>query len=165
MVKNMKRNEIKETREVVVRTEYIAEDGQVFYDADECKKYEESALFAISKQLKPITNKDYVSQYDINDDCSDEYKVEIFNAENDKDIEVIRRYVYLKASSEHKYPIPKSDVDLPNITSGHEVMIFWNYDRDCCWSYGDGSINAYCNHIRENIMSVIKPKTEENTNA
>lgn len=157
----MTRKEIKETREVVVRTEYVAEDGEVFYNEEECRKYEESALFAISKKIKRITNKDYVSQNDINGECSDEYEVEIFDAENDKDIEIIRRYVYLKAVSNCKYPISKQDVELPNITSGHEVIVFWNYDIDYCWSYGDGSINAYCNYIRENIMSVIKPKTEE----
>ena len=65
----MKVNEVKETREVVVRTEFVAEDGQVFRSEEECKKYEESALFAISKQLKRMTNKKWVSQYDINDDC------------------------------------------------------------------------------------------------
>ena len=50
----MKVNEIKETKTVeeVVRVEYIAEDGQVFRSEEECKKYEESALFAISKQLR-----------------------------------------------------------------------------------------------------------------
>ena len=85
----MRTNEIKRTVEEVVRVEYIAEDGQVFRSEEECKKYEESALFAISKQMKRMTNKKFVSQYDINDDCSDEYEVEIFNAENEKDIEEI----------------------------------------------------------------------------
>ena len=99
-VKIMITNEIKRTVEEVVRVEYIAEDGQVFRSEEECKKYEESALFAISKQMKRMTNKKFVSQYDINDDCSDEYEVEIFNAENEKDIENIRRYIYLKAIKE-----------------------------------------------------------------
>ena len=48
----MRVNEVKETREVVVRTEFVAEDGQVFRSKEECKKYEESALFAINKQLR-----------------------------------------------------------------------------------------------------------------
>ena len=36
----MKKNEIKTTRtiEEVVRVEYIAEDGQVFLNEDECRK-------------------------------------------------------------------------------------------------------------------------------
>ena len=156
----MKVNEVKETREVVVRTEFVAEDGQVFRSEEECKKYEESALFAISKQMKRMTNKKWVSQYDINDDCSDEYEVEIFNAENEKDIENIRRYVYLKAIKEHP-STRKEDVELPNITSGHEVIIFWNYDQDCCWTIGNGSIDAYCDCIRGNLMSLITPKEEK----
>lgn len=51
----MRINEVKETREVLVRTEYVAEDGIVFRSEEECKKYEESALFAISKELKRLT--------------------------------------------------------------------------------------------------------------
>ena len=54
----MRVNEIKRTIEEVVRVEYIAEDGQVFYNEDECKKYEESALFAVSKQLKRLNTKE-----------------------------------------------------------------------------------------------------------
>ena len=100
--KIMKVNEIRktETIEKLVRTEYIAEDGTVFSNEEECKKYEESALFAISKKLKRLDNKkNGASEYDIYDECSDEYLVEIFNAETERDIENIRRYVYLKAFS------------------------------------------------------------------
>ena len=50
----MKTNEIKRTIEEVVCVEYIAEDGQVFYDKEECKKYEESALFAVSPSARNI---------------------------------------------------------------------------------------------------------------
>ena len=38
----MKVKEIKETVEKVVATKYIAEDGRVFCDEEECRKYEES---------------------------------------------------------------------------------------------------------------------------
>ena len=126
----MRVNEVRktETIEKLVRTEYIAEDGTVFRSEEECKKYEESALFAISKELKRLDNKkNGASEYDIYDECSDEYLVEIFNAETERDIENIRRYVYLKALSNSSYA-RKEDVDLPNITAGHEVIIHWNYD-------------------------------------
>lgn len=92
----MKVNEIRktETIEKLVRIEYIAEDGTVFSNEEECKKYEESALFAISKELKRLDNKkNGASEYDIYDECSDEYLVEIFNAETERDIENIRRYI------------------------------------------------------------------------
>lgn len=158
----MRVNEIRKTKtiEELVRTEYIAEDGTVFRSEEECKKYEESALFAISKELKRLDNKkNGASEYDIYDGCSDEYLVEIFNAETERDIENIRRYVYLKALSKSSY-VDKSDVDLPNITSGHEVIIHWNYDEICCWTVGDGSIETFCNRIRDNLMSLITPKEE-----
>ena len=160
----MRTNEIKRTVEEVVRVEYIAEDGQIFRSEEECKKYEESALFAISKELKRLdNNKNGASEYDIYDECCDDRLVEIFNAETERDIENIRRYVYLKALSNSSYA-RKEDVDLPNITAGHEVIIHWNYDEDSCWTIGNGSIDAFCDYIKGNLMSLITTK-EENANA
>ena len=162
----MRVNEVKQTKtiEELVRTEYIAEDGTVFRNEEECKKYEESALFAISKELKRLDNDNLKnggsSEYDIYSECSDEYLVEIFNAETERDIENIRRYVYLKALSKSSY-VRKEDIDLPNITAGHEVIIHWNYDEDSCWTIGNGSIDAFCSYIRENLMSLITPKEEK----
>ena len=80
----MRENEVKETREVVVRTEYVAEDGTVFRSEEECKKYEESALFAISKELKRLT-KDNTSQSEINDNFSYDDTVEIFDVQTERD--------------------------------------------------------------------------------
>lgn len=42
----MKKNEIKRTRtiEEVVRTEWIADDGEIFYNENECKKYEDVVI-------------------------------------------------------------------------------------------------------------------------
>lgn len=159
-------HEISETRtiEEVIRTEYIAEDGKIFKNEDECKKYEESALYAISKELKRLDNKKYgASEYDIYDECSEEYLVEIFNAETEKDLENIRRYIYLKVMKQYG-KVTESDIALPNITAGHEVIIHWNYDEDSVWTIGDGSINAFCDYIRGNLMRLIKPK-EDNANA
>ena len=153
----MKVNEIRktETIEKLVRTEYIAEDGTIFRSEEECKKYEESALFAISKELKRLDNKkNGASEYDIYDECSDEYLV------TERDIENIRRYVYLKALSNSSYA-NKTDVDLPNITPGHEVIIHWNYEEDSCWTIGNGSIGAFCDYIRDNLKSLIIPKEEK----
>lgn len=44
----MKVKPIIETVKKVVATKYIAEDGSVFWDEEECRKYEESALFALT---------------------------------------------------------------------------------------------------------------------
>lgn len=162
----MKVNEVRktETIEKLVKIEYIAEDGTIFYNEEECKKYEESALFAVSKQLKRLDKKkNGASEYDIYDECSDEYLVEIFNAETERDLENIRRYIYLKVASRFG-KVNEHDVELPNITAGHEVIVHWNYDEDGVWTIGDGSINAFCDYIRGNLMRLITPK-EENANA
>lgn len=162
----MKVNEVRktETIEKLVKIEYIAEDGTIFYNEEECKKYEESALFAVSKQLKRLDKKkNGASEYDIYDECSDECLVEIFNAETERDLENIRRYIYLKVASRFG-KVNEHDVELPNITAGHEVIVHWNYDEDGVWTIGDGSINAFCDYIRGNLMRLITPK-EENANA
>lgn len=173
----MKVNEVKETREVVVRTEFVAEDGQVFRSEEECKKYEESALFAISKELKRLETKKYVSHNDINDSCCDDERVEIFDIQTEKDLENLRRYLYLTlkkhgaSDSTVKKCFTSEDGKRKNhvfdsVTIGHEVLIFWNYDNDWLWVYNDGSINGYCEFFRERITKLITPETKEkNANA
>lgn len=171
----MKVNEIRktETIEKLVRTEYIAEDGTVFRNEEECKKYEESALFAISKELKRLTNN--ISQSEISDSFSYDDTVEIFDVQTERDLENLRRYLYLKArnngASESSVNNCFKSTDgkrnnyvFSNVTYGHEVMVFWNYDEDWFWVYGDGSIEAFCNFHKDRITKLITPK-EENANA
>lgn len=166
----MRVNEVKRTKtiEEVVSTEYIAEDGEVFYNEEECKKYEESALFAVSKQLKRLTKRPVISQNDINDDCSDEYAVEIFDIQSEHDLEILRRYLYLKMK---KNDASENDINscfhsaneysFTKATSGHEVMIFWNYCDNSFWVYGDGSINGYCEFFRDRITKLITSNEEK----
>lgn len=166
----MRINEVKETREYVIRTEYVAEDGTVFYDKDECKKYEESALFAISKKLKRLGKRD-LSHNDINDCCSDEEQVEIFDVQTEEDLENLKRYLYLVLrkhglsecsikecfSSENG---DRKDHVFDSVTVGHEVLIFWNFDCDWFWVYKDGSINGYCEFFREKIEKLTNNENE-----
>lgn len=166
----MKRNEIKETREVVVRTEYVAEDGQVFYNEEECKKYEESALFAVSKQLKRLNN-GYISKYDLNEDGCEDDKIEIFDIQTEQDLENLRRYLYLtlkkngasESSVEECFTSKdgvRKDYVFDGITIGHEVIIGFSYDQDWFWTYKDGSIEGYLGWLRDRITKLITPKTE-----
>ena len=173
----MKVNEVRktETIEKLVKIEYIAEDGIVFRSEEECNKYEESALFAISKELKRLTEKDCVSQNDINDNLSYDDMVEIFDVQTERDLENLRRYLYLKmrknGASEDSVKECFTSKDgkrdkhvFDGVTAGREVMIFWNYDEDWFWVYNDGSINGYCEFFRENIAKLITSK-EENADA
>ena len=165
----MKRNEIKRTEEVIVRVEYIAEDGTVFHNEEECKKYEESALFSVSSKLKRLTNK-WTSQYSFYEH-NDEEELEIFDVQTEEDLENLRRYLYLKAmkngASENFIKDAftsvngnRKDFVFDNVTVGHEVLIFWGYGGDWFWVYKDGSLNGYFDWIREKYNKIVNPDEE-----
>lgn len=165
----MKKNEIKRTIEQVVSVEYIAEDGTVFYDEVECQKYEESALFAVSKKLTRLAN---ASQYDLNEDSSDECRLEIFDVQTEEDLENLRRYLYLSLSKKcirEEYIEDcftskngtRADYVFDSVTSGHEVLIFWSYDEDHFWVYKDGSLEGYFSWLREKYNKIVTPKESD----
>ena len=171
----MRKNEIKRTREIeeVVRVEYIAEDGTVFYNEEECQKYEESALFAVSSKLKRLNDK-CVSIYDLIESGCEEDELEIFDVQTEEDLENLRRYLYLKAMKNGASDkciqecftsvdgTTRKDFVFDNVTIGHEVMIFWSYDCDWFWVYKDGSLDGYFSWIRDRYTKIITP--EENNN-
>lgn len=170
----MKINTITRTQEITVRTEYVADDGTIFYNEEECKKYEESALFAISRQLKKFkkpNGRDF-SQYDFNDECSDEDTVEVFDIQTNEDLLLLARYLKLllakngaseKSISEcfKSEDGKRTQYVFDGLTPGHEVCIFYSYDMDWFWVYGNGSINDYCEYFRNKITNLIYPKTEQ----
>lgn len=165
----MKINEIKKTVEQVVRTEYVAEDGTVFYDREECEIYEKSALCAINSKLKRLCG-DGIGQPALFDFGYDEDIVEIFDVQTEEDLDNLRRYLYLtlikynndeavkKALTPPKDSNLNTATALYNITAGHEVIILWNYEHDYAWTYGDGSLNGYFDHTRKNYELIIAPK-------
>lgn len=166
----MKKNEIKRTIEEVVRVEYIAEDGTIFHNEEECKKYEESALFAVSKKLKRLSPIG-TSQYDFIEELSEEYGLEIFDVQTEEDLENLRRYLYLtmiqNRASENSIKDcftsengQRKDFVFENVTVGHEVMIFWGYDEDWFWVYKDGSLEGYFSWLRDKYTKIITPKEE-----
>ena len=167
----MKKNEIKrtETVETVVRVEYVAEDGTVFNNEEECKAYEESALFVVSNKLKRLT-KEWTSHYSLFEDREEE-ELEIFDVQTEEDLDNLRRYLYLKAiknGASDKYIKECFTADsenrnlyvFDNVTIGHEVLVFWGYDLDWFWVYGDGSLNGYFDVIRKRYLKIISPKEE-----
>ena len=171
----MKINTIKKekTIEEVVSVEYIAADGTVFYNEEECKKYEKTALFVVSKQLKRLTN-EKISQADINDTYDDQ-DAEIFDIQTEEDLKNLKHYLCLKAinngatEKDLEYCFTskdglRADFVFDGVTVGHEVIIFWSYDCDHFWVYGDGSVNGYCEYFRKRIKNLITPKTEKEVN-
>jgi hypothetical protein len=168
----MKKNEIKRTIEEVIRVEYIAEDGQVFSSEDECKKYEESALFVISKKLKKL-NSEWSSIYDLIDNGCEEDELEIFDVQTEEDLDNLRRYLYLKAikngatdkSIKDAFTSEdgeRKDFVFDGVTIGHEVLIFWSYENDWFWVHKDGSLDGYFSWIRDRYNKIIAPKENNN---
>ena len=151
----MKINEIKRTKtiEEVVRTEYVAEDGMVFFDKAECEKYEESALFAVSRKLKVLAR---TVMYEINEDASDEKDAEIFDIQTQEDLDNLAKYIILKLRKCSYYSEKDTLTELAKITIGHEVIIQWSYDNDAFYVDGDGSIEAYGNHFKQMVRDVIE---------
>ncbi len=164
----MKKNEIKGTIEQVIRVEYIAEDGMIFYDEEECKKYEESALFAVSNKLKRLSGV-HTNIYDLLEEGSDECGLEIFDVQTEEDLENLRRYLYLSLTKKGvregdiKFCFTsedgkRADYVFNSVTIGHEVMIFWSYDEDHFWVYKDGSLEGYLSWLRDKYTKIVTPK-------
>ena len=165
----MKKNEIKKMVEQVVGVEFVAEDGTIFYNEAECREYEESALFAVSKNLKKLS-KSKTSIYDLNQDGCQDCELEIFDIQTPADLETLRRYLYLKLSKNGASESTIKDAFssenrtkyvFDNVTFGHAVMIFWSYEGDWAWTYGNGSIEDYCKWIKSNYDEIITPKEPE----
>ena len=167
----MRKNEIKKTVEEIIGVEYIAEDGTVFNNKEECEKYEESALFVVSNKLKRLNTKEtYIN--DFNDEGSCDCELEIFDIQTEEDLNNLRRYLYLKAitngATEKGIKDAFTSEDgkrenyvFDNVTIGHEVLIFWSYDKDWFWVYKDGSRNGYFELLKERYDKIVTPKEDE----
>ena len=159
----MRENKITRMVEQHVRTEYIAEDGAVFDSPEECKKYEQSAVFAVKRELKRI-NKQYLSVMDFFTNGNEDEEVEIFDIQTEKDLENLKRYIYLvlkkNCTTEEtiKTLFSRKTYGIDNITIGHEVIICWGYDYDWVTTYLDGSIDGYLTFLRNHMNTIIKPE-------
>lgn len=87
----MKVNEIRETREVVIKTEYIAKDGTVFNNAEECKKYEKTCRCVLRAEYKRVV-KGNINEYDLfyENGCED-YNYDIIEIKTEEDREIVNR--------------------------------------------------------------------------
>ena len=103
---------------------------------------------------------------------SEENALEIFDVQTQEDLDNLKRYLYLTAikngASDKIIQECFTSVDgkranyvFDNVTYGHEVMIFWNYEEDWFWVYGDGSVDGYCTWLRERYAKIIAPKEDK----
>lgn len=154
----MRKMEIKETREVLIATHYVAMDGTEFLSEEECSKYEDSALCAVSVRLKKYNKRD-VSVMDLYDEGCDEDMIEVFNVENQVDLDNLRQYVYL-VMAKNGHHFKEKETVLDKVTFGHEVILRWCYDWDDVYVVGDGSLQAILDSIKENFKNFALTKEE-----
>lgn len=85
----MRTNEVKETREVVVRIEYIAEDGTVFNNEEDCKKHERTAEL-MSEYNKLV--KGNVNEFELFFENGDvDYSYDIVEVKKENDIDIVNK--------------------------------------------------------------------------
>jgi hypothetical protein len=156
----MEVKEIKTTRtiEEVVSTQYIAIDGTIFYDKAECMKYEESALCAVKKNIKWLSRNNTLCE--INDEGCSDYRIDIADVQTEGDLKNLRQYIYLSCKGRDSDKADAMAI-LDKVTLGHPVLIMWNYDMDCCWTYGDGSPEAYGDYFKKQYLNVIKRNNKD----
>lgn len=150
----------------VVGTKYIAEDGTAFLSQEECEKYEHSALFVTRSKAKLIASTTE-EEFAISG-CYDDV-VEIFDVQSQEDLDNLKAYLHLMLSTHGVRDFDRyfgeSEYSFNNVTIGHEVIIWWNYDQDHFWIYGDGSVDAYVKYVREKALkSIEKNSVKKETN-
>ena len=168
----MKINNITKMVEQVVRVEYIAEDGLIFKTQEECEAYEASALFIASQKVNGLRLA-IANESDFIEAGSEDNLLEVFHIQTQADLDALKQYLYLRLSkngaSEKNIRECFEDVNgtrtnyvFSNVTPGHEVMIFWSYDEDWLWVYGDGSVKAYCEWVRTKYQKMLQKYQNEN---
>ena len=155
----MKVNEIKKTIEQVVRVEYIAEDGTVFYNEEECKKYEESANAIIGARFRKmaiITNPYHL----FNSGDEDRYCY-IVNVKNSEDLDILRRYVLMREyGNSAKEEYAKQVIEhFPDEIIGKTIIVDGGYEND--WFYSMGTIEEYISGVQKRYEETVNPKKEE----
>lgn len=134
----MKINEIKQ--EIVVRTEYIADDGTKFCDQEQCKQYENTCKYVIMAQYKNLVKK-HMTFYELMQDtglwATDEESVDIIEIKNENDVYTINKVI----AYYHGALIDNSII-------GSTIMMFINYDGECLGDYI--TIDEFLAKIKEN---------------
>lgn len=150
-------------------TIYVSNDGSTFFYEEDCRNYERLAeikntVAEISSQLKRMTDEKSIHLCTINYDAADDVTVEIFNIETEDDLKLLKEYILLKEQIHYGKTCESTVLEIKQsikkqftgVTCGHEVIIFSDWRGLDFWLYGDGSINGYCNCIKEDFLNLIK---------
>lgn len=143
----MKVNEVKETREVVVRTEYIANDGKIFDNIEECEKYEKTCRCVVMTDYKKLV-KGRIAEYDLLYECgSEEFYYDIVEIKNEQERAAVNKALILVCSEDKL--IEKYGVYLIGIDYTGEIVGFYT------------TIEEILRGIKDAYDKVLENKTEE----
>lgn len=86
------------TKEIIKKeyiNQYVANDGTVFSDEKECKKYEESAKAVLKVKYLPLVVKS-TNEEELFKCGTDEYSIDIIKVSSDYDIEIVLKVAALQ---------------------------------------------------------------------
>ena len=147
----MRVNEVKETREVVIKTEFIAEDGKVFTDREECQKYDNTCQCVIMAAYKSLV-KGTISEYGLYDECGcEDFYYDLVEIKNENDRETVNKA--LKFAYKNARLVTEEEI-------GKTIMVAKEYD-DSLTGYHT-TIDNILNRIKGNYEKELSK--EENTN-
>ncbi len=145
----MRENKITRTIEEV--NGYIADDGTWFRTKEECQKYEESAKMVLFNMVKDkLVGKTNI--YHLLEEGCEDCDAEIYSVDSMKTLELLNRYFSLSTFHSQKNVVSTDMI-------GKNIIIFWDYDRDVCWSRG--TIDDLLNEIRNRYEKVINKETDK----
>lgn len=138
--------EIRELQEVIKRIEYIANDGTIFDNKEECSKYERTCECVIRSAYKKLVVGSF-TQYELFGFGSDEISYDIVKVNTMEDLDSLNKMIkyYDKEIALYEKEI-----------IGHETFVSWDsWDNK---PYKEGNIGTILNKIgmdyvkiRENI--------------
>lgn len=152
----MKINEIKETREVVVRTEYIAEDGKKFATKEDCERYEKSYEATIKASFNKIPRVKFA------DDpilfpyvCNSKNEVTIIKIRNFEDVKIYNAYVEICEEYWYGWELTQDDI-------GKVLFLEKDYYDGTYWVKDFNQMIENFNNQVNSMLAELEEKESEN---
>jgi len=160
------RKERKEIRKVEYKDLFIADDGTEFASEDECRKYEESAIFAVQKIVDKLPKQITENIADCDPFCAFSYDDNMiaYKVRNLDDIEAINQWLRIKFRCGGD---KISDGVFLGTDALGTIQLFCVYDYDnAVWHVGTPeklkadfarAIDLFCNELVEKTEEGEKP--------
>lgn len=152
--------EIKTTRTIEEVTAYEADDGTLFKTADECKKYENSAHYAIYNQFLGLAISESFSEDQIFENFgygSEEYSLVIIDIKDEKDLKIANMFAEMQIPKFPEKEEKKFRFDSSRIGQRILVAIGNDYCKNC---YIYGTQEEMVEMFKRDIDKHFNPKKE-----